>query len=170
MAKVGNAWAAAEARPGRRRGPTCVGRPTGLDCNTSARGASSPRKGPCPPPTEKLTQHETSFSLTRADSRRAMKGASHGYAATAAPSQPGAVQETRKRSRRSRQLESRGRCSRMGGRLARLTRETTRRAHHPIRSRQFRSRRRAHRRGRSEEHTSELQSQLTISYAVFCLK
>src|SRR5213593_4969227 len=25
-------------------------------------------------------------------------------------------------------------------------------------------------RGRSEEHTSELQSQLTISYAVFCLK
>src|SRR5436309_369653 len=52
MDKVGNAWAAAETRPGRRRGPTCVGRPTGLDCNTSARGASSPRKGPCPPPTE----------------------------------------------------------------------------------------------------------------------
>src|SRR5947208_3858030 len=151
MAKVGNAWAAAEARPGRRRGPTCVGRPTGLDCNTSARGASSPRKGPCPPPTEKLTQHETSFSLTRADSRRAMKGASHGYAATAAPSQPGAVQETRKRSRRSRQLESRGRCSRMGGRLARLTRETTRRA-------------------RDRKSTRLNSSHQIISYAVFCLK
>src|SRR3546814_6760276 len=28
----------------------------------------------------------------------------------------------------------------------------------------------AHRRGRSEEHTSELQSLMRISYAVFCLK
>src|SRR3546814_6884446 len=30
--------------------------------------------------------------------------------------------------------------------------------------------RRAHLRGRSEEHTSELQSLMRISYAVFCLK
>src|SRR6058998_4397373 len=30
--------------------------------------------------------------------------------------------------------------------------------------------RRVGRRGRSEEHTSELQSLITISYAVFCLK
>src|ERR1043166_9891504 len=29
---------------------------------------------------------------------------------------------------------------------------------------------RRHRRGRSEEHTSELQSRFGISYAVFCLK
>src|SRR3546814_6623049 len=44
-----------------------------------------------------------------------------------------------------------------GGRLAR-------------RARRRHDRRRPHRQGRSEEHTSELQSLMRISYAVFCLK
>src|SRR3546814_4129315 len=47
--------------------------------------------------------------------------------------------------------------------------ERTRRAHNLGRRRRGRRRRRRRRR-RSEEHTSELQSLMRISYAVFCLK
>src|SRR3546814_10803019 len=55
-----------------------------------------------------------------------------------------------------------------------LGREECLRAARPARRRPFRpgddARPRFHRRGRSEEHTSELQSLMRISYAVFCLK
>src|SRR3546814_3635101 len=42
-------------------------------------------------------------------------------------------------------------------------------AHRPAPSRRYRAGT-LHRTGRSEEHTSELQSLMRISYAVFCLK